>query len=72
MAIKPSFNNVVNVLLDWNPAVAADVDANSTTNYDHCSWRGIVCDNLTSVVVSVYAPLLGSFSLILVSSTHLV
>ncbi|KAJ0042125.1 hypothetical protein Pint_17300 [Pistacia integerrima] len=44
MAIKASFSNVVNVLLDWD-----DVH-----NSDFCSWRGVFCDNATLSVVSLY------------------
>ncbi|XP_010940921.1 uncharacterized protein [Elaeis guineensis] len=51
MALKASFSNVANVLLDWNP-VAAGGDANRSSD-DHCAWRGVVCDNLTSAVVSL-------------------
>ncbi|CAI0404315.1 unnamed protein product [Linum tenue] len=43
MAIKGSFSNVVNVLSDWG-----DVH-----NVDFCSWRGVLCDNLTLSVVSL-------------------
>lgn len=54
MSIKASFSNVANVLLDWNAALAAGGDANSSTGGDdHCYWRGVVCDNLTSAVVSL-------------------
>lgn len=52
MALKASFSNVANVLLDWNP-VSAGGDANRSSD-DHCAWRGVVCDNLTSAVVSLY------------------
>ncbi|KAG1359170.1 LRR receptor-like serine/threonine-protein kinase ERL1 [Cocos nucifera] len=51
MALKASFSNVANVLLDWNP-VAAGGDANRSSD-DYCAWRGVVCDNLTSAVVSL-------------------
>lgn len=44
MSIKASFSNVVNVLLDW------DEDQND----DLCSWRGILCDNLSTTVVALY------------------
>ncbi|XP_043724151.1 LRR receptor-like serine/threonine-protein kinase SIK1 [Telopea speciosissima] len=43
MSIKASFSNVANVLLDWD-----DVG-----NVDHCSWRGVSCDNSTFSVVSL-------------------
>lgn len=43
MSIKASFSNVVNVLLDW------DEDQND----DLCSWRGILCDNLSTTVVAL-------------------
>lgn len=44
MSIKASFSNVVNVLLDW------DEDQND----DLCSWRGILCDNISTTVVALY------------------
>ena len=44
MLIKASFSNVVNVLLDW------DVDQND----DLCSWRGVLCDNISTTVVALY------------------
>ncbi|MQL96794.1 hypothetical protein Taro_029469 [Colocasia esculenta] len=55
MALKASFNNLANVLLDWNAAAAA---ANNGTGWgveeeDHCSWRGVICDNVTFAVVSL-------------------
>ncbi|GMQ07107.1 hypothetical protein CsSME_00051445 [Camellia sinensis var. sinensis] len=43
MSIKASFNNIANVLLDWD-----DVH-----NDDFCSWRGVFCDNITLSVVSL-------------------
>ncbi|XP_044504620.1 LRR receptor-like serine/threonine-protein kinase ERL2 [Mangifera indica] len=43
MAMKASFSNVVNVLLDWD-----DVH-----NYDFCSWRGVFCDNATFSVAAL-------------------
>ncbi|XP_050223146.1 LRR receptor-like serine/threonine-protein kinase ERL1 [Mercurialis annua] len=43
MSIKESFSNVANVLLDWD-----DVQ-----NADFCSWRGVLCDNLSNSVVSL-------------------
>ncbi|XP_010555314.1 PREDICTED: LRR receptor-like serine/threonine-protein kinase ERL1 isoform X2 [Tarenaya hassleriana] len=43
MAIKASFSNVANVLLDWD-----DVH-----NDDFCSWRGVYCDNISLSVVSL-------------------
>ncbi|GLT84084.1 hypothetical protein SLE2022_023350 [Rubroshorea leprosula] len=43
MSIKASFSNVVNVLLDWD-----DVH-----NPDFCSWRGVLCDNISLSVVSL-------------------
>lgn len=43
MAIKGSFSNVVNMLLDWD-----DVH-----NSDYCSWRGVYCDNVSFSVVSL-------------------
>ncbi|XP_021687889.2 LRR receptor-like serine/threonine-protein kinase ERL2 [Hevea brasiliensis] len=39
MSIKASFSNVVNVLLDWD-----------NVHGDFCSWRGVFCDNVSSVV----------------------
>lgn len=44
MAIKASFSNLANVLLDWD-----DVH-----NSDFCSWRGVFCDNSSLSVVSLY------------------
>ncbi|XP_024969115.1 LRR receptor-like serine/threonine-protein kinase ERL1 [Cynara cardunculus var. scolymus] len=43
ISIKASFSNVVNVLLDW------DEDQND----DFCSWRGILCDNISTTVVAL-------------------
>ncbi|EXC20886.1 hypothetical protein L484_012962 [Morus notabilis] len=43
MAIKASFSNVANVLLGWND----DHDG------DFCSWRGVICDNVSLSVVSL-------------------
>ncbi|KAK6250498.1 hypothetical protein SCA6_004503 [Theobroma cacao] len=43
MSIKESFSNVANVLLDWD-----DVH-----NADFCSWRGVLCDNISLSVVSL-------------------
>nr|DAD33775.1 TPA_asm: hypothetical protein HUJ06_012626 [Nelumbo nucifera] len=43
MSIKASFSDVANVLLDWDAA----------RNEDHCSWRGVNCDNITFSVVSL-------------------
>ncbi|KAF3433097.1 hypothetical protein FNV43_RR24199 [Rhamnella rubrinervis] len=43
MAIKASFSNVANVLLDWNN----DHDG------DFCSWRGVICDNIRLSVASL-------------------
>lgn len=42
MAIKASFSNVANVLLDWDGM-----------NSDFCSWRGVVCDNASYSVISL-------------------
>lgn len=42
LSVKSSFSNVANMLLDWSPDDA-----------DHCSWRGVTCDNLTSSVVNL-------------------
>ncbi|XP_038685347.1 LRR receptor-like serine/threonine-protein kinase ERL1 isoform X2 [Tripterygium wilfordii] len=43
MSLKASFSNVANVLLDWD-----DVH-----NDDFCSWRGVLCDNVSLSVVSL-------------------
>ncbi|KAK6926339.1 Leucine-rich repeat [Dillenia turbinata] len=43
MAMKASFSNIANVLLDWDVAHSDDF----------CSWRGVFCDNLTLSVVSM-------------------
>ncbi|KAG9445108.1 hypothetical protein H6P81_016448 [Aristolochia fimbriata] len=43
MSIKASFSNVANVLLDWN----------EDSLEDHCSWRGVICDNVTFGVVAL-------------------
>ncbi|KAF7149111.1 hypothetical protein RHSIM_Rhsim03G0172700 [Rhododendron simsii] len=43
MTIKASFSNVANVLLDWNEA----------HNDDFCSWRGVICDNVSLAVVAL-------------------
>lgn len=43
MAIKASFSNVANVLLDWNDA----------HDEDFCSWRGVFCDNVSLSVASL-------------------
>jgi hypothetical protein len=40
LEIKKSFRNVGNVLYDW----AGD---------DYCSWRGVLCDNVTFAVVAL-------------------
>ncbi|KAM7504669.1 hypothetical protein LguiB_003573 [Lonicera macranthoides] len=42
-SIKASFSNVANVLLDWD----------NDHSDDFCSWRGIVCDNFSTSVVSL-------------------
>lgn len=49
MAIKTSFSDIADVLLDWD-----DVH-----NDDFCSWRGIYCDNVRFTVQSlcVFLPL---------------
>lgn len=41
-AIKAAFTNSANELLNWD-----------TVSFDYCSWRGVLCDNLTSSVVSL-------------------
>ncbi|KAL1203862.1 LRR receptor-like serine/threonine-protein kinase ERL1 [Cardamine amara subsp. amara] len=43
MVIKGSLSNVANMLLDWD-----DVH-----NPDFCSWRGVLCDNVTFSVISL-------------------
>ncbi|KAL6530198.1 LRR receptor-like serine/threonine-protein kinase erl1 [Orobanche hederae] len=43
MSIKASFSNVANELLDWD-----DVH-----NADFCSWRGVVCANISTSVVAL-------------------
>ncbi|XP_020232419.1 LRR receptor-like serine/threonine-protein kinase ERL1 [Cajanus cajan] len=43
MAMKASFSNIADVLLDWD-----DVH-----NDDFCSWRGVFCDNVSLTVVSL-------------------
>ncbi|KAF8115589.1 hypothetical protein N665_0025s0057 [Sinapis alba] len=43
MEMKASFSNVANMLLDWD-----DVH-----NNDFCSWRGVLCDNVSLTVVSL-------------------
>ncbi|KAF8380404.1 hypothetical protein HHK36_027890 [Tetracentron sinense] len=43
MSIKASFSNVANVLLDWD----------NKRNDDHCSWRGVSCDNVSFSIVSL-------------------
>lgn len=56
LAMKASFNNVANLLLDWNPSVLPAGDANVTADSgldEHCVWRGVLCANLTPVVVSL-------------------
>lgn len=44
MEIKASFNNIADVLLDWD----------DLHNDDFCSWRGVYCDNLTLTVLTLY------------------
>ncbi|XP_056160307.1 LRR receptor-like serine/threonine-protein kinase ERL1 isoform X1 [Syzygium oleosum] len=43
MTVKASFSDVVNVLLGWDGA----------DNGDFCSWRGVLCDNVSLSVVSL-------------------
>ncbi|XP_042506458.1 LRR receptor-like serine/threonine-protein kinase ERL1 [Macadamia integrifolia] len=43
LSIKASFSNVANVLLDWD----------DVRNDDHCSWRGVSCDNVSFSVISL-------------------
>ncbi|CAJ2630141.1 unnamed protein product [Trifolium pratense] len=52
MAMKSSFNNIADVLLDWD-----DVH-----NDDFCSWRGVLCDNV-SVALTVVSLNLSSLNL---------
>ncbi|CAL9076830.1 unnamed protein product [Musa acuminata var. zebrina] len=60
LSLKASFSNVANMLLDWTPAgagagaAAGGGSANATGDADdHCSWRGVLCDNLTSAVIAL-------------------
>ncbi|XP_042450973.1 LRR receptor-like serine/threonine-protein kinase SIK1 isoform X1 [Zingiber officinale] len=48
LSLKASFSNVANLLLDWNAA-----NATGDGDDDHCAWRGVLCDNLTSSVVAL-------------------
>ena len=41
LEIKKSFRNVGNVLYDWS-------------GDDYCSWRGVLCDNVTFAVAALY------------------
>ncbi|PKA60000.1 LRR receptor-like serine/threonine-protein kinase ERL1 [Apostasia shenzhenica] len=50
LVMKASFTNFANLLLDWNPSSAAGADALE----DHCSWRGVLCANLTPTVFSLF------------------
>lgn len=43
MAMKATFSNMPDVLLDWD-----DVH-----NDDFCSWRGVFCDNGSLTVISL-------------------
>ncbi|KAG5077787.1 hypothetical protein JHK82_056482 [Glycine max] len=43
MAMKASFGNMADTLLDWDDA----------HNDDFCSWRGVFCDNVSLTVVSL-------------------
>ncbi|XP_020113185.1 LRR receptor-like serine/threonine-protein kinase ERL1 [Ananas comosus] len=49
VALKASFSDAANALLDWNPSGVGVGGGDG----DHCGWRGVVCDNLTSAVVSL-------------------
>ncbi|KAJ3699158.1 hypothetical protein LUZ61_002863 [Rhynchospora tenuis] len=42
LEIKKSFRNVDNILYDW-----------SESSSDYCSWRGVICDNVTFGVVAL-------------------
>ncbi|ONK55475.1 uncharacterized protein A4U43_UnF2640 [Asparagus officinalis] len=53
MSIKASFDNVANVLLDWSPVAGGGDGSGNVTADDHCSWRGVFCDGVTSAVVSL-------------------
>ncbi|RDX63255.1 LRR receptor-like serine/threonine-protein kinase ERL1, partial [Mucuna pruriens] len=49
MKIKASFSNVADVLHDWD----------DLHNDDFCSWRGVLCDNVSLTVISlcvIYLP----------------
>ncbi|GMH18339.1 hypothetical protein Nepgr_020180 [Nepenthes gracilis] len=43
LSIKSSFSNAAKVLLDWD----------AVHNSDYCSWRGVLCDNVSLSVVSL-------------------
>ncbi|XP_047323123.1 LRR receptor-like serine/threonine-protein kinase ERL2 [Impatiens glandulifera] len=43
MALKASFRNDANMLLDWD----------NEQNGDFCSWKGVICDNISPFVVSL-------------------
>lgn len=56
LAMKASFSNVANLLLDWDPSSSTATDANLTGEggvHDHCAWRGVLCANLNPAVVSL-------------------
>jgi hypothetical protein len=40
LEVKKSFRNVGNVLYDWS-------------GNDYCSWRGVLCDNVTFAVAAL-------------------
>jgi hypothetical protein len=42
LEIKKSFRNVDNILYDW-----------SESSSDYCSWRGVICDNVTFGVAAL-------------------
>lgn len=62
MTMKASFRNVANVLLDWDDA----------HNSDFCSWRGVLCDNNSVSVVSLYVGFMFLRIAVFVPSTVLV
>ncbi|KAJ1692744.1 hypothetical protein LUZ63_009442 [Rhynchospora breviuscula] len=49
MALKASFSNAATELLGWGP-LSSDPEKDA---HVHCAWRGVLCDNLTSSVVSL-------------------
>lgn len=49
VALKDSFGNAATELLGWGP-LSGDTEKDG---YVHCTWTGVLCDNLTSSVVSL-------------------